>query len=283
MIPSGFRGAARRISGLGPYQEAADEIGCELAAIQAVAEVESRNAAFLPSGRPPILFERHVFARETGDQFTAGHPRISGPPGGYGAPGDAQYLRLEEAYNLAPIAALRSASWGRFQIMGFNAQVCGWPSVEAFVAAMCESEAQQLAAFVGFVRANPAALRALQRRDWAAFAHAYNGPNYRVNRYDEKMADAWARFAGSISAPEIDNGIVGKIDTPREGQITLNELGFDCGPADGKVGPLTLAALQAFAQAVGDPRIKTRMQARTYVALAAALQAQRGFPAAVDA
>ena len=88
---------------------------------------------------------------------------------------------------------------------------------------------------------------------------------------------------GSLSAPEVDNGIVGKIDTPREGQIALNELGFDCGPADGKVGPLTLAALQAFAQAVGDPRIKTRMQARTYVALSAALQAQRGFPAAVEA
>lgn len=280
MIPANFRGAARRIVDLTPYQEAADELGCDLAVVQAVAEVESRGAAFLASGRPPILFERHIFSRLTNGIFDAGHSSISGPAGGYGAAGDAQYLRLEEAYNLAPSAALRSASWGRFQIMGFNSETCGWPSVEAFVAAMCESEASQLAAFMGFVRADSAMLTALQRRDWATFAARYNGPAYRINRYDEKMADAWARFAGALSAPEVDRGIVGRIDTPREGQIALNELGFDCGPADGKVGPLTLAALRAFAEAVGDPRLKVRMQSRTYIALAAALQAQRGFPAA---
>lgn len=283
MIPANFRGAARRIDGLGPFEAAADELGCDLAAVQAVAEVESRGAAFLPSGRPPIFFERHVFARLTDDQFTAGHPRISGPAGGYGAPGDGQYLRLDEAYNLASAAALRSASWGRFQIMGFNAERCGWPSVEAFVAAMCEDEAHQLAAFVGFVGSDLNTRTALQRHDWAIFAARYNGPGYRANLYNEKLADAHARFAGAISGPAVRDGIVGKIDTPREAQIALNLLGFDCGPADGIEGPMTRAAVLAFIQAVGDPRLKPCLQARTYIALSVALQAQQGFPAAAGA
>ena len=280
MIPADFRGAARRISGLGPYQAAAEELGCDLAAVRAVSEVESRGAAFLSSGRPPILFERHVFARLTDHVHDAAHPDISGPAGGYGAGGDAQFVRLARAYALAPSAALRSASWGRWQVMGFNAERCGWPSVEAFVAAMCEDEAHQLAAFVGYVQADPKLQAALRARDWPAVAAGYNGPAYRINRYDEKMADAWARFAGALSAPEIDAGIVGQIDTPREGQIALDELGFDPGPSDGIVGHMTLAALRSFIEAVGDPRLKVRMQSRTYIALAAALQAQRGFPAA---
>lgn len=280
MIPHDFRGAARRLSGLAAYEAAAAELGCDLAAVQAVAEVESMGAAFLASGRPPILFERHVFKRLTGGAFDAGYPSISGPAGGYGAPGDAQFDRLGKAYALAPSAALQSASWGRFQIMGFNFARCGWLSVEAFVAAMCEEEAHQLAAFVGFVCADARMRAALRAHDWPAFARAYNGPAYARNRYDEKMADAWARFAGAISGPNVSGGIVGQIDTPREGQIALNALGFDCGPADGIEGPLTHAALVAFAEAVGDPRLKPRMQFRTYIALVAALQAQRGFPSA---
>ena len=43
------------------YQKAAKELNCEVAAIRAVAEVESLKGGFLPDGRPKILFERHVF------------------------------------------------------------------------------------------------------------------------------------------------------------------------------------------------------------------------------
>jgi hypothetical protein len=38
-------------------------------------------------------------------------------------------------------------------------------------------------------------LTALQAKNWAEFAKRYNGPAYAQNRYDEKLAKAYAKFA----------------------------------------------------------------------------------------
>ncbi|WP_262919099.1 N-acetylmuramidase family protein [Niabella hibiscisoli] len=43
------------------FQDAARQLNCEVAAIKAVAEVESKGDGFLPTGEPKILFERHIF------------------------------------------------------------------------------------------------------------------------------------------------------------------------------------------------------------------------------
>lgn len=37
-------------------------------------------------------------------------------------------------------------------------------------------------------------LPALQAKDWAEFARRYNGPAYKENRYDEKLAKAYQKF-----------------------------------------------------------------------------------------
>ena len=91
-------------------------------------------------------------------------------------------------------AALESASWGRFQIMGFNFAACGYKSVMAFVRAMYESEGKQLDAFVAFIRhANLTA--ALREKRWADFARGYNGPGYAANSYDQKLQAAYEKFS----------------------------------------------------------------------------------------
>jgi hypothetical protein len=61
------------------FLEAAQALGCEPAAVKAVAEVESRGAPFDREGRPTILYERHVFARCTRPvgRFNGSHPDIS--------------------------------------------------------------------------------------------------------------------------------------------------------------------------------------------------------------
>jgi hypothetical protein len=62
-----------------------------------------------------------------------------------------------------------------------------------YVAKLARSEKDQLDAFIGFVRSNGLADE-LQRLDWAGFASRYNGPGYAANRYDTKMAEAYARL-----------------------------------------------------------------------------------------
>lgn len=176
------------------FQDAADQLGCEVADVKAVCEVEAPRGGFLPSGEPTILFERHQFSKRTGRKFDISHPHISNrQPGGYKG-GQAEHIRLAEAVALDRDAALESTSWGKFQIMGFNYAPAGFESLQEFINAMFQSEGRQLKAFVSFIQHEGMA-GFLRERRWAAFARRYNGPNYAINNYDTKMAAAHAKFA----------------------------------------------------------------------------------------
>lgn len=203
------------------YNEAARLLGCDAAAIRAVAEVESAGRAFYPDGYPVILFERHVFSRLTGGRFDSTHPTISNPkPGGYGRAGANQRRRFSAAFNLDPDAAMQATSWGRFQILGLNYRRAGFKSVGEFVDAMKRSEREQLLAFVRFILSSPTLTEALRKHDWAAFAREYNGPAYRKNRYDVKLAEAYQKFSGKTLQRQVpaDASTVpsGTTDMPRD-------------------------------------------------------------------
>ena len=65
------------------WQQALEVIGVGAAELWAVMGVETTGCGFLPDRRPKILFERHVFRRETRDRFDASNPNLSNPrPGG---------------------------------------------------------------------------------------------------------------------------------------------------------------------------------------------------------
>lgn len=113
------------------YEDAAKQLKVDVAAIKAVANVETKGSAFDKEGRPTILYERHYFHRLTQGKFSKKNPDISNSAsGGYGK-FSAQYGKLEKAYKLAPDAALMSASWGRFQIMGANHVSAGYTTAQA--------------------------------------------------------------------------------------------------------------------------------------------------------
>ena len=187
------------------YREAAKELGCEVAAIKAVAEVESAGAGFIldPVANTPvpkILFERHIFRREI---VAAGKDPMKIPAsicqaerGGY-VGGYAEHTRLAQATEYGRNEALKSASWGKFQIMGFNYATCGYKTLQAFINDMYANEGGHLRAFVGFVKNNPNLLRAIRNKNWAAFALGYNGKAYKENNYDVKMANAYKRYSGT--------------------------------------------------------------------------------------
>lgn len=197
-LPRSFIGPASKMSA-GAFRQAADILTVTEAHVRAVSSVEALGSGYLASGRPKILFEAHKFSAATGRKYDGSHPNISSRKWNkllYGAGGEHQYARLAIALKLNETAALASASWGAFQILGSNFEAAGYPSVQAFVYASCQSEDEQLFGFCSFVKSNSGMHRALKAKDWATFARLYNGPGYKQNAYDTKLATAFRKFGG---------------------------------------------------------------------------------------
>lgn len=235
-----FEGAGKPLSREG-IERAAGQIGVELPALWAVMTVETKGCGFLPDRRPQILFERHIFRKRTGGRFDVRAPDLSAPSaGGYGSGGAFQHQRLARAVALDRGAALESTSWGLGQVMGFNACVAGFDDVEAMVAAMCDSEDAQFEAIVGFITSNDLS-KYLREGNWAGFAAHYNGPEYRKNSYDTKLARASARYnAGPLPNLQV-----------RAAQLYLTYLDYAPGGVDGWFGTSTQKALIKFQKAGG--------------------------------
>jgi hypothetical protein len=229
------------------FEKAAKELGCTVAAVRAVAQVESAGGGFLADDRPKILFERHIFHSRTAGKFSGEHSNVSWPKRGGYLGGGREYDRLKEAIALDRKAALESASWGKFQVMGFNCTSCGHPDAESFVAAMVSGEPAQLAAFVAFIKKNKLDDE-LIRRDWAGFARGYNGSAYAENAYDRKMADAYALFAQGGARTDNPLPLLKIGDTGQDVMHLQELLGL---LPDGDFGPGTKAKVVAFQKKAG--------------------------------
>lgn len=185
--------------------------------LRAVMEVESSGCGIeRVTMRPIIRFEAHKFRDFTDGRFDRSHRHLShvgqNDGGGYvrGSTTQTQTTRwrtLREAASLDLEAALKATSWGRGQVMGFNHQAVGFNDVRAFVQAMCESDAEHVRVMCRFIAgreiddeinracaAQDAGDEAGAIREWGAFAYRYNGRNYRVNNYDRRLFDAYARL-----------------------------------------------------------------------------------------
>ena len=179
-------------------KKAAELIGVEPCTVKAIVEVESGGSGFLPDGRVKILFEGHVFWKELKKRGI--NPELLKMPNvlypkwdkSKYKGGTAEYERLNSAMQVNKDAALCSASYGLFQIMGFNHRAAGFDTVQAFVDAQKESEARQLESFCAFMRSEGLVLFLLGL-DWAGFARRYNGPGYAENQYDVKLRRAYER------------------------------------------------------------------------------------------
>ena len=179
------------------FNQVALELKCEPAAIKAVSEVESKGNGFMIwQGKevPVILFERHKFHKYTNGKYDLQRPDISNKKaGGYGSI-SIQHNKLSDAVALDREAALKSASYGKFQIMGFNYKQAGYNDLQTFINAMWNSERDHLIAFSNFIKNDPALLKAIRAKDWVTFAKYYNGKDYKENNYDVKLKIAYGKF-----------------------------------------------------------------------------------------
>jgi len=191
------------------YIDAAHALGCKVAAIKAAAEVESSGSGFLPTGELVILFEPHIFWRRLAklgaDPATIlqAHPAAADIlyphyKGHDGEHPSQQWDRLRKAANLpygpAMRAAYEAASYGKFQVLGENHKSCCYGSIFEMVHAYEQGESYQLQGFVALVK-DFGLDEALAREDWATYAAGYNGPGYKANHYDTKMAAAFKKFS----------------------------------------------------------------------------------------
>lgn len=179
------------------YQRAAARLNCDVAAVKAVAEVESAGAGFNPDGTCKILFEAHIFDRETNGTFRAKRPDLSSKSWNkalYAKTQEGEWARFRAAFLLDAVAAIKATSWGRFQVLGRNYKSLGYPTAATFCRDMQESEAKQLDAFIRFIEVN-GLTDALKNHLWDQFAEKYNGKFYKRNRYDTRLAQAWRKYA----------------------------------------------------------------------------------------
>lgn len=189
-------------------KDLANRLGIEPALLKAVQTVEAAGRdGFLSDGRPQILFEGHIMYKEFHKKFPdrdlaylckkfsmVFYPKWDKSKyfGGLG-----EYKRLELAKEIDEECALKATSWGMFQIMGFNHNLCGCKDVFDFVHKMSESHEKQLELMYYFMN-NSGCLKELKEKDWAGFAKKYNGPGYAQNAYDQKLRNAYENFKNKL-------------------------------------------------------------------------------------
>lgn len=198
------------IIGMDDYEHCAKMLGIELAVVRSIAKVESNGEGMHRSGNPKILFERHYFHRRLAvvrkagetqasvnafrDSVAKQHPDLCNvTPGGYTK--NDEWLKFERAYRIHPQAAIESASWGAFQIMGAHWETLDYTSPDAMMRAMQAGEDDHLFAFAKFIESDKVLHDACKKKDFKVVARRYNGPAYAKFSYDIKMAENYKLFS----------------------------------------------------------------------------------------
>lgn len=213
------------------FTQAAKSLGVPESYVRAIAEVETSGDSFLKSGSMKILFERHWFHRKLGEALKKSEVRkhiasflnvqepvsrdapaillslvekqyrsICSTIRGSYLGGEAEWGRLNLAMDINIEAACMSASYGGYQLMGFNHAACGYKTAKDMMLALAKSESTQFLAMISFIKANRGMHEALRLGNWTRFAELYNGPAYTENAYNTKLAKAEKAWAKKILA-----------------------------------------------------------------------------------
>jgi len=180
------------------FVASAARLGCEPAVIRAYFHVETGGrSGFEADGKPTILYEPHIFSGRTRNRYDQSNPSISYPRWDrtrYPRDQAGRWAQMREAFALDPEAAVASASWGAFQVMGFHYERCGFPTAQAFVADMSKSMARQLAAFEAYVLHDRVLTEAVRDKNWRVMTARYNGSG-QVDVYAPRLEAAYRRYS----------------------------------------------------------------------------------------
>jgi len=230
-----------------------------VAALAAVTWVESGGVAYTRINGvdlPLIRIEGHYFDKlvPADKQRLARQAGLSSPKvGGVKNPSsqEARYAMLQRMMDIDRDAAIMSCSWGVGQVMGVHWESLGYASADALRLFVLASVSNQVELMVRFIE-RTGLLDEIERQDWAGFARGYNGPAFKTNKYDTKLAAAFAKYGGSASiSPAAGMLRLGSRGAGvREIQTLLVRAGYHV-KVDGDFGPATRDGLKAFQQLSG--------------------------------
>ncbi|WP_422074062.1 N-acetylmuramidase family protein [Tranquillimonas rosea] len=200
--PITFAGAARTLDDI-DLPKIGAQIGVGEDELHAVIDVEARGSGFDGDDRVAMLFEPHIFWRELGPgakrDRAAGQGLAYARWGTRSYPSDS-YPRLKAAIEIDEDAALRSASWGLGQIMGFNCKMAGFETAREMVEAFAKDEEAHLQAMVDYI-VSAGLDDELRRHDWSGFARGYNGPAYATHGYHNRLKRSFLKWQDLPDTP----------------------------------------------------------------------------------
>lgn len=179
------------------------EIACgidvDYASLRAFIAVESGGLGFATdTGKIIIQFEPHWFKKYEKTRVTPrdnakwqliDNNKVEGQT--------SEWKAFNAAFSINPQAAMLSTSIGLMQVMGFNHDKCGFKTVNAMWDAFKTGEYAQVKGAATFIKNTPKLHAALKAKDWPKVAYYYNGSNYQVNNYDNKLKAAYLKYSAS--------------------------------------------------------------------------------------
>ena len=165
--------------------EAANALGIPVEVVQTIEAVESGGRA------SAIRFEPHLFLRHR-PSLSLDIPFTKGPRGFSVTRSETDQSAFEHAFELDPDAAVKSTSWGLYQVLGshlIKAYGDAQLGVDSFYADPLEASYKLL---VSWFRGNRPALAAARAKDWDELARRYNGSG-NVAAYSAAMAREYAK------------------------------------------------------------------------------------------
>lgn len=172
--------------------------------VRAFARVESGGrSGFGPAGLPIIAYEGHRFRDYTDEKYDKDYPLLSYPYVTKAGPEwqknnknqKTAWEALTAACALQEDAALQACSWGMFQVMGSNYDICGYRDVRAFVVAMKTSQRGQIDAFVAFCKQTAGMRSAMLGKNYAKMARHYNGNDF--GDYGKRIEKFYKLYGGT--------------------------------------------------------------------------------------
>lgn len=248
------------------FAAAAQTIGCDVAAIRAVCAVEASDRYLDAAGVPVRRFEPHHFPREHWPALGFAPAEGQAPWRASLAVGKSARARMfATAAGIAHEAACRAASWGGFQVMGFNHAAAGYDAAALMVRGYADPVAQ-VASFAALI-VDWDLDGAVRAHDWLTFAARYNGSG-QAPVYAAKIESAYKRESGGARSIAIIR-IGARGEDAAAVQEALAAAGYlSPDQVDAAFGPATRDAVRAYQRDHG-LTVDGVVGARTWAALTA--------------